>query len=37
MNKTLSYLLLSGLVPLHAQNLLDPLVVTAERSTSAIS
>jgi hemoglobin/transferrin/lactoferrin receptor protein len=37
MNKTLSYLLLSGLVPLHAQNLLDTLVVTAERSASPIS
>ncbi|MEI6676635.1 MAG: TonB-dependent receptor [Verrucomicrobiota bacterium] len=30
-------ILFAGLVPLHAQNLLDPLVVTAERVPSAVS
>jgi hemoglobin/transferrin/lactoferrin receptor protein len=37
MNKATPILLLAGLTPLHAQGLLDPLIVTAERTETSLS
>ncbi|MEI6604784.1 MAG: TonB-dependent receptor [Verrucomicrobiota bacterium] len=36
-NQPVALILVAGLIPLHAQNMLDPLVVTAERIATALS